>query len=150
VPNGGPGRISDRNELASAAVWGGAKHVPYAQNGWSNFAMVGLLAGPYVGLEWKNVLDTQCQSGAGFDEFPSAMNWLVLQLGGRSTYTQNEWPNFAMRDGWPAWPLLALALGSCDCECCDGSFHRPLAGAKQDPNPDFRLRHGWRLHCYGY
>jgi hypothetical protein len=37
------------------------------------------------------------QSG-GFDEFLIAMNWLVLQLGGRSTYTQNGWSNFAMAD----------------------------------------------------
>jgi hypothetical protein len=43
--------------------------------------MADLLAGPYFGREWKNVLDAQCQTG-GFDEFLSAMNWLVLQLGG--------------------------------------------------------------------
>jgi hypothetical protein len=49
------------------------------------------------------------------------------------------------RDGWPpAWPLLALTFGSCDCECCDGSFHLPSpTGAKtRIQNPDFRLRHG--------
>jgi hypothetical protein len=41
-----------------------------------------LLAGPYFGRKWKIVLGAQCESG-GFDEFPVAMNWLVLQLGGR-------------------------------------------------------------------
>jgi hypothetical protein len=66
-----------------------------------------LLAGPYFGRKWKNVLGAQCESG-GFDEFPGAMNWLVLQLGGRSTYTQNGWSNFAMVDllAGPCWPLL--------------------------------------------
>jgi hypothetical protein len=61
----------------------------YTQNGWSKFSMDHLLAGPYFGREWKIVLDAQCQSG-GFDELLLvATNWLVLQLGGRSTYTQN-------------------------------------------------------------
>jgi hypothetical protein len=59
------------------------------QNVWSKFAIEHLLAGPFFGREWKIVLNAQCQSG-GFDEFLIAMNWLVLQLGGRSTYTQNE------------------------------------------------------------
>ena len=73
--------------------------------------MVDLLAGPYFGCEWKSVLDAQCRSG-GVDEFLSAMDWLVLQLGGRSTYTQSGWSNFAMTDLLPGWPLLALTLGS--------------------------------------
>jgi hypothetical protein len=55
----------------------------------------------------------------GFAEFLIAMKWMVLQLGGRSTYTQNGWSNFAMIDllPGPCW-LRALALGfymgSCD------------------------------------
>ena len=54
-----------------------------------------LLAGPYFGPKWKIVLDAQCQAG-GFGEFLIATNWLVLQLGERSPYTQNGWSNFAM------------------------------------------------------
>jgi hypothetical protein len=62
-------------------------------------------------LLWAQVeecaIDAQCQLG-GFDEFLIAMNWLVLQLGGRSTYTQNGWANFAVADllADPCWPLL--------------------------------------------
>jgi hypothetical protein len=57
--------------------------------------------------KWKNVLDAQCQSG-GFDEFLVAMNWLVLQWGGRSTCTQKRVVEFAMVDllAGPCWPLL--------------------------------------------
>jgi hypothetical protein len=90
-------------------------------------------------------IDAQCQSG-GFDEFLIAMNWLVLQLGGAKHVHTKRVVEF--RDGWPpAWPLLALTLGSCDCGCCDGSFYRrPLV-----PRPESRLPAlTWRLHCYGY
>ena len=51
----------------------------------------------------------------GFDEFLSAMDWLVLQLGGRSTYTENEWPIFAMAGLLPGpyWPLLWAQVEDC-------------------------------------
>ena len=99
--------------------------------------MVDLLAGPYFGCEWKIVLDAQCRSG-GFDEFLSAMDWLVLQLGGRSTYTENEWPNFAMAGLLPGpyWPLLWARVTA---SAVMAVF---IAHWCQDPNPDFRLRHG--------
>jgi hypothetical protein len=108
------------DEFLIATIWlvlqlGGGRS-KYTQNGWSNFAMDHLLAGPCFGREWKNVLDAQCQAG-GFDEFLIATNWLVLQLGGRSTYTQNGWSNFAMADllPGPCWPLLCLGSvwGAC-------------------------------------
>jgi hypothetical protein len=103
----------------------------YTQNGWSKFAMDHLLAGPYFGRKWKNVLDAQCEAG-GFDEFLVALNWLVLQLGGRSTYTQNGWSKFAMVDllAGPCWPLLwARVTASAATAVFIG----------QDPNPDLRL-----------
>ena len=56
-------------------------------------------------------IGAQCESG-GFDEFPVAMNWLVLQLGGRSTYTQNGWSNFAMNHGEEAPPRVADKVGA--------------------------------------
>ena len=93
-----------------------------------------LLAGPYFGRKWKNVLGAQCESG-GFDEFPVAMNWLVLQLGGRSTYTQNGWSNFAMVDllAGPCWPLLRARVTA---SAVAAVF---IAHWCQDPNPDLRL-----------
>ena len=93
-----------------------------------------LLAGPYFGRKWKIVLGAQCESG-GFDEFLVAMNWLVLQLGGRSTYTENEWPNFAMAGLLPGpyWPLLWARVTA---SAVMAVF---IAHWCQDPNPDFRL-----------
>jgi hypothetical protein len=44
-----------------------------------------LLAGPYLGREWKNVPGAECQT-EGFVEFLIAMNWLVLQLGGSNKH----------------------------------------------------------------
>jgi hypothetical protein len=56
--------------------------------GWS-------LPSPCWGHEWKNVLDAQCQMGS-LGEFLVATNWLVLQLGRRSTCMQNGRSKFAM------------------------------------------------------
>jgi hypothetical protein len=73
------------------------------------------------------------------------MNWLSVSAavggggGGRSTYTQNEWPNFAMIDLLPGpyWPLLWARVTA---SAVMAVF---IAHWCQDPNPDFRLlRHG--------
>ena len=94
-----------------------------------------LLAGPCFGREFKNVPDAQCQKG-GFDEFLIATNWLVLQLGGRSTYTQNGWSNFAMAGLLPGpyWPLLWARVTASAVMAVFIARHWC-----QDPNPDFRL-----------
>jgi hypothetical protein len=76
-----------------------------------------VLAGPYLGRrEWKNVPDAECQAG-GFVEFLIATNWIVLQLEGRSTYTQNVWSKYAM-DQVLAGPYLGREWKNVQCARC--------------------------------
>jgi hypothetical protein len=132
VPVGGLRRISDRNELASAAV-GGPKHVHTKR-------VVEFRDGSPPGwpLLWAQVEDcARCAvpvGGGGFDEFFIATNWRVLQLKGRSTYTQTEWSNFAMVGllAGPYWPLLWARVTA---SAVTAVF---IAHWCQDPNPDFR------------
>jgi hypothetical protein len=72
-----------------------------------------LQAGPYFGLEWENVPDTQCQTG-GLGEFMTATNWLVLQLGGGGAKHVHTKRVVEFRDGWPpGWPLLWVRVEDC-------------------------------------
>jgi hypothetical protein len=122
--------------------------------------MAHLLAGPYFGLEWKNVLDAQCQT-RGLSEFLNATNWTVLQLRGAKHVHAKRLVE--VRDwsppGWH-WHLLALILGLNDFECSDGDSHHPLVPSAKTKTrcqtTDFVMAtRSWRLCyfvlcCYGH